>query len=56
MDKVISEDATLHTFGYYVKVANRELRPSNGLVDSPNTAGQHARKSRKLRDRSREES
>jgi hypothetical protein len=26
----------LHTFGYYVKVANREGRPSVGLVDSPN--------------------
>jgi hypothetical protein len=36
MDKVISENVTLHIFGYYVKVANRELRPSIDLVDSPN--------------------
>jgi hypothetical protein len=28
----------LHTFGYNVKVANREGRPSDDLVDSPNTS------------------
>jgi tetrahydromethanopterin S-methyltransferase subunit F len=28
----------LHTFGYYVKVANHEGRPSVDLVNTPNTS------------------